>query len=151
MLDGNPLGSSEPAPVDHNGSASADSPSNAGDIDNKFDNSETYLITSDIAPPKRYAHFGKRRKSFTEEMFRCPHTDKVSRSELICGALLWRNRPEKLREHLLEHLSKQGVHAMSDDQVISWYIDAKHIMLSEIPEDTDFSSDDEVDNLDCEE
>jgi hypothetical protein len=37
-------------------------------------------LTSEIPVPKRYAHHGKRRRSYTEEMFRCPLVDMISRS-----------------------------------------------------------------------
>lgn len=96
-------------------------------------------LTSEIPPPKRYAHHGKRRRSYTEEMFRCKHVDKISRSDLVCNSLLWKNRPETLRAHLLEHLKVDEVYAMDDDAVTAWYCDAKRIFLEGIPEDLDES------------
>ena len=92
-------------------------------------------ITSEFPAPKRYAHHGKRRRRFTAEMFRCPAVDKISRSDLVCGALLWKNRLEQLRAHLSEHLSVAQIENMSDDEVKQWYIQAKKIYLEGIPED----------------
>lgn len=135
--DGNDLGASEPASVDTNSTADASATRVEG-----------FVISDDIAPPKRYAHFGKRRRSFTEELFRCQYVDKISRSDLVCNALLWRNRPAELRKHLLEHLTKEQVSTMADDQVVAWYVEAKHIMLTEIPEDSDFSDDYSLEDLD---
>lgn len=95
-------------------------------------------IISTIPPPtvKRYAHSGKRRRSYTEEMFRCQFTDMISRTALVCNHLLWRNRPDTLREHLLEHLSSDEVAALTDAQVVHKYTKAGKIYLEEIPEDS---------------
>jgi hypothetical protein len=135
--DGDPDSSSKPALVASNSTSYA-----APEV------IEGFVIDSDIEPPKRYAHFGKRRRSFTEELFRCQYVDKISRSDLVCNALLWRNRPEELRKHLLQHLGEQEVRRMTDDQVTNWYVEAKHIMLTEIPEDSDFSGDDNLEDFD---
>lgn len=108
-----------------------------------------YNLTSDIPSPKqqaealakaeegkkRYAHHGKRRRRFTEELFRCPHIDKISRSDLVCNALLWKNRPDELRKHLAEHISLDEIGKMTDDEVTNWYVQAKRIFLAGIPED----------------
>ncbi len=95
------------------------------------------VLTSAIPTPKRYAHHGKRRRSYTEEMFRCQHVDKISRSDLVCNSLLWKNRPATLRAHLLEHISVDKVNKMSEDEVNSWYVNARRIFLAGIPEDLD--------------
>lgn len=92
-------------------------------------------LTSDIPPPKRYAHHGKRRRRFTEELFRCQFVDKISRSDLVCNSLLWKNRPDELRSHLQEHLTLDQIGRMTDDDVRKWYTDAKRIFLQGIPED----------------
>ncbi len=95
-------------------------------------------VNSEVSatPPvaKRYGHFGKRRRSYTEEMFRCQFTDMISRSELVCNHLLWKNRPDDLREHLSLHMDSKD---LTDAQVIEHYIDAKRIHLVGIPEDCD--------------
>lgn len=103
-------------------------------------------LTSSVPPPKRYAHHGKRRRSYTEEMFRCQHVDKISRSDLVCNSLLWKNRPETLREHLLEHLTVDQVEKMTDDEVIKWYSEAKRIFLQGIPEDCDDEDEDNTED-----
>ena len=90
-------------------------------------------------PPKRYAHHGKRRRSYTDELFRCPFTDKISRSDLVCNALLWRNRPHDLREHLLTHMPEAIL--LTDDEVADKYLEAKKIYLEGIPEDIDDEED----------
>lgn len=100
-------------------------------------------LTSDIPPPKRYAHHGKRRRKFTEELFRCQHVDKISRSDLVCNALLWKNRPQELRAHLQEHIDLDQIGKMSDDEVREWYVQAKRIFLQGIPEDLDESEDED--------
>jgi len=94
-------------------------------------------ISTSIPVPKRYAHLGKRRRSYTEELFRCQFTDMISRSSLVCNHLLWKNRPHELREHLLEHLDVEKVNEMDDAQVLACYADAKRIFLEGIPEDID--------------
>ncbi len=91
---------------------------------------------------KRYGHFGKRRRSYTDEMFRCQFVDMISRSELVCNHLLWKSRPDDLRDHLTLHMDLALVQAMSDDDVRQKYTDAKKIFLIGIPEDCD----DEIDN-----
>lgn len=98
--------------------------------------SSPYKIET-LEPPvfKRYAHHGKRRRSYTEEMFRCQFTDMISRTPLICNHLLWKNKPDELREHLLEHLKVEEVQCLTDDQVKQRYADAKRIFLEGIPED----------------
>jgi hypothetical protein len=118
-----------------------------GAADRAPDNSEPrILVTSAVPPPKRYAHHGKRRRSYTEEMFRCQHVDKISRSDLVCNALLWKDRPRVLREHLLAHLTLDQVGKMTDDEVTRWYVEAKRIFLQGVPEDCDDEEDDEGDD-----
>lgn len=92
-------------------------------------------LTSAVPVPKRYAHHGKRRRSYTDEMFRCQFTDMISRTPLICNHLLWKGKITELREHLLEHKKLEEVQAMSDDDVRACYMDAKRIFLEGIPED----------------
>lgn len=116
-------------------SLAADSASDGTPTAIERDLAQPIVVSSDIPPPKRYAHFGKRRRSFTEEMFRCQFVDKISRSDLVCNALLWKNRPAELRQHLLEHLPPEQVVKMSDDEVRQSYTDAKRIFLQGIPED----------------
>jgi hypothetical protein len=95
------------------------------------------ILSSNIpAPPaKHYAHRGKRRRSYTEELFRCQFTDMISRTPLVCNHLLWKNRPQELREHLQEHLTLDEVQKLSDDDVLKSYANAKKIYLEGIPED----------------
>lgn len=92
---------------------------------------------------KRYAHHGKRRRSYTDELFRCKFVSKIVSDNLICGALLWRNKPAELRAHLLTHLQLDIVAQMSDDQVRESYTDAKRIFLEHIPDDTVHGLDEE--------
>lgn len=103
----------------------------------------TRPLLNDIPPPKRYAHHGKRRRRFTEELFRCQYVDKISRSDLVCNSLLWRNRPEELRAHLLEHLTLDEIGKMTDAQVANWFNPAKKIYLAGIPEDEQEEDEDE--------
>jgi hypothetical protein len=103
------------------------------------------ILDSEIPPPKRYAHHGKRRRKFTEELFRCPCVDKISRSDLVCNSLLWRNRPDELRAHLQEHLTVDQIGKMTDAEVTKWYVDAKRIFLQGIPEDLEEDEDPEPD------
>jgi hypothetical protein len=103
------------------------------------------ILDSEIPPPKRYAHHGKRRRKFTEELFRCPCVDKISRSDLVCNSLLWRNRPDELRAHLQEHLTVDQIGKMTDAEVTKWYVDAKRIFLQGIPEDLEEDEDPESD------
>jgi hypothetical protein len=84
---------------------------------------------------KKYSHYGKTR--FKPNLIRCPLVDSISRSTLICNHLLWKNHPAELREHLTEHLSVEVVSAMSDEQVLEYFVPAKRIFLERIPEDGD--------------
>lgn len=108
-----------------------------GDSDNTDEDLQEIHITSDLPPPKRYAHFGKRRRSFTDEMFRCQYVDKISRSDLVCNSLLWKNRDQALREHLTQHILQEEIDKLDNDQVRAWYKNAKKIYLQRIPEDGD--------------
>jgi hypothetical protein len=100
---------------------------------------ETLYKVESLEPPvfKRYAHHGKRRRSYTEEMFRCQFTDMISRTPLICNHLLWKNKPDELRNHLLEHLKVEEVQDLTDAQVSEKFQNAKRIFLEGIPEDLD--------------
>lgn len=110
-----------------------------------MDEEDLPLSSADeIPPPKRYAHHGKRRRRFTEELFRCQFIDKISRSDLVCNSLLWKNRPDELRAHLVNHLTLDQIGKMSDDEVRNWYTNAKRIFLAGIPED-DMEGDEEDD------
>jgi hypothetical protein len=102
-----------------------------------------YKIETVEPPPKRYAHHGKRRRSYTEEMLRCQYVDKISKSDLVCNSLLWLNRPDDLRAHILEHLSSEEVAKKSDLEVRAWFTQAKRIFLEGIPEDSDDEEDEE--------
>jgi hypothetical protein len=107
--------------------------------------------------PAHYAHFGKRRRRFTEEMVRCPlhgvHLEmaldkdpdrgtltNTIEAKIQCNKLLWVNRPEELRAHLIEHLSEKEVDSLSDDEVRSRFIEAKRSWL---PVEDDDIEDDE--------
>lgn len=92
---------------------------------------------------KRYAHHGKRRRSITEDLFRCTFVTKVVSDELSCGALLWKNRPADLRSHLLQHLPLEIVRDMSDTQVSDAYTQAKRIFLEHLPDDAIYGIDEE--------
>lgn len=107
---------------------------------------DDFPISSEVPAPKRYAHYGKRRRSFTDELFRCCHVDKISRSDLVCNSLLWKNRPEELRAHLLEHLTPNEVAKLTDQKVIDWYVQAHFIFLEGIPEDLDDHSEDDTED-----
>ncbi len=105
-------------------------------------------LTSSVPVPKRYAHHGKRRRSYTEEMFRCQITHMVSRTPLVCNHLLWKERISELREHLIEHGKKvEDVQSMGDDEVRSYYQNAKRIFLEGIPDDADDDYEEETDNV----
>ena len=105
------------------------------------------VLETGIPGPKRYAHLGKRRRSYTDELFRCPIVDKISRSDLVCNHLLWRNKLSELREHLATHLDVASVAGMSDIQVQEHYMPAKRIMLQPIPEDGPEEDDLETEEL----
>lgn len=108
------------------------------------------FIDSDIPVPvmKRYAHHGKRRRAYTEEMFRCQLTDMISRTPLICGHLLWKNRPEELRNHLAEHMKVEEVANLTDSEVLAQYTDAKKIFLKGVSDDPDYTDDDPEGDVD---
>lgn len=95
-------------------------------------------IDSDIPVMKRYAHHGKRRRAYTEEMFRCQLTDMISRTPLICGHLLWKSRPDELRDHLTEHMNVEDVAKLTDSQVLERYTDAKKQFLEGVTDDPDY-------------
>ena len=88
-----------------------------------------------LTPARRYAHLGKRRRSYTDELFRCPIVDQISRSTLVCNHLLWRDKISELRDHLSTHLNVESVAKMTDAQVREQYTEARCIMLEPIPED----------------
>lgn len=92
-------------------------------------------LESDVPVMKRYAHHGKRRRAYTEEMFRCQLTDMISRSSLVCNHLLWKNRPDQLRDHLTEHMKVADVMDLTDSQVLERYTDAKKIYLEGVTDD----------------
>ncbi len=104
--------------------------------DSVGDNSEVSVV-SDIPVMKRYAHHGKRRRSYTDELFRCPIVDMISRTPLVCNHLLWRNKAKELRDHLTEHMKVEDVQKLSDSQVQEHFTEAKRIFLQGIPEDVD--------------
>ena len=95
-------------------------------------------------PKRRYARHGKRRRSYTEELFRCQFTDMISRTPLVCNHLLWKSKPQELRDHLLEHMKVAEVLDLSDSQVLAKYTDAKKIYLEGIPEDCDDNDEDQT-------
>lgn len=99
------------------------------------------LIDDSYPAPKRYGHYGKRRKRYTEEMFRCPFTYMISRSSLICGHLLWKDRVPDLRAHLQEHLELAKVQVMTDSDVIKQYDQAQIISQPGIKDDDEEQSD----------
>jgi hypothetical protein len=107
------------------------------EIPSKETQSDNPEISTSIPVPKRYAHHGKRRRSYTDELFRCQFTDMISRTPLICNHLLWRNKPAELREHLKEHLDLDLVNKLTDSEVSQRYSEAKRIFLEGIPEDLD--------------
>lgn len=95
-------------------------------------------IDDDVPLPedtKKYSHYGKIRRKDDQLLIRCTLVDSISRSTLICNHLVWRNRPNEAREHLLEHLALEHVSVMSDDEVFDHYINAKRIFLERAPED----------------
>jgi hypothetical protein len=86
-------------------------------------------------PKKKYSHKGKRHRAITADLFRCTFVTKVVSDELSCGALLWKYRTKELREHLLLHLPFVAVSAMTDQQVIHCYQQAKSFTLEPMPDD----------------
>jgi hypothetical protein len=83
------------------------------------------------------AHKGRRRRKFTQELFRCLHVTEARGRMLPCNALLWRYKPEDLREHLLEHLDENLVLSLTDQEVIQKYSDAARIHLEGVIDDSD--------------
>lgn len=106
------------------------------------------VLEDSIPAPKRYGHFGKRRRSYTDELFRCPIIDKISRTDLVCNHLLWRNNLAELRDHLAQHLNLEQVSKLTDSQVREHFTDARRIFLQPIPEDG--PSEDQEDDVDVE-
>lgn len=92
-------------------------------------------ISVDYPTLKHYAHYGKKRKNYEGAMVRCGFTDMISRTPLVCNHLLWRKNPDKLREHLCEHMQVDLVQKMTDYEVLQQYFDAERIFLPGIPED----------------
>jgi hypothetical protein len=88
--------------------------------------------------PETFAHSGRRRKRITEDLFRCAlHLvvrDVLTHRKILCNALVWRT-PDKMREHLKEHLSEAEIDSLSDDQVRERYVDAQKIKQEGIPDD----------------
>lgn len=93
------------------------------------------MITDDIPVMRRYAHHGKRRRDYTDELFRCQFVDMISRTPLVCNHLLWKTKMPELREHLATHIPIDEVTKMSDSEVSDRFSDAKRIFLESIPED----------------
>lgn len=93
-----------------------------------------------VSIPAHYAHFGKRRRRFTEEMVRCPlagctleaHSEEglnLIQTGVQCNALLWTVRIDELRNHLAEHVGKREVDSLSDEEVTSRFIEAKRAWI----------------------
>lgn len=101
------------------------------------------ILEDSIPPPRKYAHSGKRRRSYTDELFRCQFVDMISRTPLICNHLLWRNNLPALRDHLAEHMKVEEVQVLTDTQIKEKYAEAKRIFLEHIPEDGDPEEDEE--------
>lgn len=102
-------------------------------VDANPDPSETSECDLDKAQGK-YAHAGRRRKRITEDLFRCALPLIIKDQRIPCNALIWR-RPDKMREHLIDHMSEDEISALSDDEVRSAYRDASRIVQEGIPDD----------------
>lgn len=76
-----------------------------------------------LQPGIGYAHEGRRHRSYTDELFRCP----------ACGALLWRSRTDDLREHLGTHTQAR----FTDQQMQDFYWRAAKIPLPGVRDDDD--------------
>lgn len=93
-------------------------------------------LTSEIPIPKKpMRHKGKRRRSYTEEMFRCQFTDMISRTPLVCNHLLWKEKISELRMHLCQHKVLEDVQQMTDDQVRNCYLSAARIHMDGVTDD----------------
>lgn len=71
------------------------------------------------------AHKGRRRRRYTRELVRCPHTEIQHGRELPCGALLWIAKLDDLYDHLREH--DQLAYSYSEQQVRDFFTHAKPI------------------------
>ena len=88
----------------------------------------------DLATPLAYAHAGRRRRRITEELFRCKLSLEAKGEVFPCNALVWRT-PEKMRSHLLDHMTEDDLSGLTDDQVRAMYIDAARLPQEGIPDD----------------
>lgn len=92
---------------------------------------------------KVYAHRGKRRKKYTEELFRCQFVTLVGHQTLVCNCLLWKNRSDELRTHLLEHFPSYLVTSLTLQQLTKCYSNASSVWIDGMPRSIDDDSPDE--------
>lgn len=103
------------------------------------------VIESDVPSPKNYAHLGRRRRSYTDELFRCTLHIQISRHRTVCNHLLWRSKPDELLAHLREVHKIENV---SDENLQSYFCGARKILLEPIPEDEEFDDGEDPDEDD---
>lgn len=88
------------------------------------------------------AHAGRRRRRITEDLFRCKLPLVIQGNAIACNALVWR-RPDKMREHLCDHLSPEQIDALDDSQLQVHYANAARISQEGIYDDEAESEDDD--------
>jgi hypothetical protein len=117
-------------------SSSPDLPGGADPLDpNASDDASPAGNGSDL----KYAHAGRRRRRITEELFRCKRLlivvkeRAMQETRIRCNALVWRT-PEKMREHLISHLTSDEIAKLSDAEIRELYTDAARIAQEGIPD-----------------
>jgi hypothetical protein len=88
------------------------------------------------------AHAGRRRRRITEDLFRCRLPLVIKGQKIPCNALVWR-RPDKMREHLCDHLNEAEISALDDSQLQIHYANAARIAQEGIYDDETESDDDD--------
>ncbi len=77
----------------------------------------------------------------TENLFRCKLSLVMKGERIPCNALVWRERPDKMREHMIDHMTQEEIDKLSDDEIRAMYIDAARIHQEGIPQDDDDAED----------
>lgn len=86
--------------------------------------------------PDHYAHAGRRRKRITEDLFRCKMPLVLKGEKIPCNALVWR-QADKMREHMLDHMTESELELLSEADLLTRYKDAARIAQEGIPDDDD--------------
>lgn len=88
------------------------------------------------------AHAGRRRRRITEDLFRCKLPLVIKGQKIPCNALVWR-RPDKMREHLCDHLSEEEIAKLDDNGLQIHYSTAARIAQEGIYDDEVDSAEDD--------